>query len=348
MKNSQLNKFAIRFSIVFIIQLIYKGFDQSFDGFFPFTERAAAFTVVLTTIFLLGWYVAEWINKPLKGLQTIYQLLINILIGFAIGVFANTIYRLGDTYIYDNGHLWADISFINPEFSFGITMFYSIIYITNLYLIRNLKLKEQEIINKELEKENAISQFQALKAQIEPHFLFNSLSVLSNLVHSDADLASQFIIKLSNTLRYIISQNQRTLIDLKTELDIVEDYFFLLKTRFNDAIQLDNQIVTEILKSTMVPPTSVQSLIENAVKHNKLSKKHPLVIKMENKDGEIIVSNTLNKKEHVENSTGLGLNNIKQRYQLVAQKTVKVEETKEFFTVYLPIINQSEYEHSNH
>ncbi|WP_281613572.1 histidine kinase [Flammeovirga sp. SubArs3] len=349
MKFSPLQKFFIRLLIVFLIQLTIKGFDRSFSGFFPLNERAAVFTVVFTSFWLFCWYIISYLNKRIYPGETRIQIGLNILYSLTIGLISNNIYMWGDATIYNNAHLWEEISFINPELTFGLSIIYMMIYMTNLYLRKSINYKEQELQFKELEKEKVLSQYMALKAQIEPHFLFNSLSVLSSIVHTDQNLASDFIIKLSKTLRYIIAQNQHTLVEMSTEMNIVEDYFFLIKTRFNDAVHLQIDLDEPTFKSTYIPPTALQTLIENAIKHNKLSKKQPLKITIGIEGNYIIVSNNLNKKETgEENSTGLGLENIRQRYLLIAQENIHIKETKDTFSILLPILNHSNYERFDH
>ncbi|AZQ61068.1 hypothetical protein EI427_02195 [Flammeovirga pectinis] len=341
-------QFLLRLTIVFLIQLLIKAFDYSFGGVFPLTVRGATFTIVFTSYWLLCWYMAEFIQKKVATFKSPFEIITHLLFGFFVGVSSNIIYMLGDTYIFDNGHLWEDIRFYNPELVTGLTIFYILLYIVYRNVDKEITIKENQINLETIEKEMFKSQYMALKAQIEPHFLFNSLSVLSSLVHTDQKLASDFIIKLSKTLRYIIEQNKRVTVPLEEELKIVEDYFFLLKTRFGDSIQLNINLSDDLLQTTILPPASIQILIENAVKHNKFSIKKPLIIDVIS-DGNIIqVCNTYDKKELDENSTGMGLSNINKRYQLIANQNITIEKNKTIFIVSLPALSQINHENFNH
>ena len=142
-------------------------------------------------------------------------------------------------------------------------------------------LKALHDLNCELEKDNILAQYKALKAQIEPHFLFNSLSVLSSLVYENADIAAVFIVKMSKTLKYIIEKNEFHLVKLSEELQFLDAYFFLIKTRLGNGVFLENKFESTFTENTFIPPVTLQLLVENAVNHNKYNPDVPLKITVE-------------------------------------------------------------------
>ncbi|NME69208.1 sensor histidine kinase [Flammeovirga aprica] len=340
--------FALRFTVIYLLQLFIKAFDYSFGGVFPLTFRGLIFSVTFVSYWLFIWYASEYIQKKIRHLNAPSVIGINILIGIYTGLSSTMLYMWGDTLFFNNGHLWEEIPFYNPELSVALCIIYLLIFTVFGYIQKINTLKEKEIDVEKLEKEMFKSQYMSLKAQIEPHFLFNSLSVLSSIVHTDQNLASEFIIKLSKTLRYIIEQNQRVLVSLAEELKVVEDYFFLLKTRFGEGIQLQIDIDQNDIDEVMIPPASIQILVENAVKHNKLSLKKPLQINISLNDKTILVTNTYNKKEVEEISTGMGLSNINKRYQLIAGKNIIIEKNQDTFKVSLPALSTIDHENFNH
>ena len=347
MNNSNIKKFLTRLFVVYSIQLIIKAFDYSFGGFFDFTVRGFVFTIFLIIMWVGGWYFAEYLNKKITDLTQIYKLLINIVIGYSITFSSNMGYRLGDSHLFGNADLWENIPNFNPEFTISMLLIYMMIYWFNEFFLVNIKIKEEEIKKQKIQKEFSDAKYLALKAQIEPHFLFNSLSVLNSIVHKNPDLASEFIIKLSKTLRYIVEKNSFKIVSLKEEMQLVMNYFFLLKTRFNESIKLTNKIDDYLLENCFIPPVTIQMLIENAIKHNKHSDENPLEVIIEANDEHITVQNTLNKKSNKEESTGKGIKNIAQRYELFTGKNVVVSENENFFSVKLPILKKDEYEHFN-
>ncbi|KXX70115.1 sensor histidine kinase [Flammeovirga sp. SJP92] len=340
--------FILRLTVVYLLQLFIKAFDYSFGGVFPLTFRGMVFTFTFVGYWLLIWYVSEYIQKKLSHFSNSSIIFINVIIGIFTGVSSTVLYMLGDTYLFNNGHLWDEIPFYNPELSVALCIIYLLIFTVYAYIQKIFQLKEKEFNVEKLEKEMFKSQYMSLKAQIEPHFLFNSLSVLSSIVHTDQNLASEFIIKLSKTLRYIIEQNQRALVSLEEELKVVKDYFFLLKTRFGEAIQLQIDINEKYIDDIMIPPASIQVLVENAVKHNKLSQKKPLNIHITLNGDKIIVTNNYDKKEVEEISTGMGLSNINKRYQLIAGKNIIIEKNQDIFKVSLPALSTIDHENFNH
>ncbi len=347
MVNTPIKKFLLRFTIIYAIHLMIKGFDYSFDVFTNFTYRGFIFSTFFITLWMFVWYFAEFIYNKLRGKNQIIALIINMLIGYATSLFTNRTYRWIDINVFDRAYSWENINYFNPELTMSLLMFYLITYGINIYMEKNLTIKEHIIKTEKLEKENAIAQYMSLKAQIEPHFLFNSLSVLSGIVHTNPDLASDFIVKLSKTLRYIIEQNENKLVPLNEELTIVNDYFFLLKTRFNSAIVLENNINRDIIKNSYIPPATLQMLIENAVQHNKLSEKYPLVVSLSNNNNYIIIENRIQRKDTQSTSTGKGLLNIRKRYDLITMREVTVTEYDNMFTVKVPILRKTDYERIN-
>lgn len=341
------HKFLTRLVVVYLIHLFFKGFDYTFGHFLDFTFRGIIFSIFFISLWIAAWYVAEWMNKKISGMKLRYRLPVNAFFGYLVAFLANAGYRYGDIYLFGNYTSWEKIPEFNPELTISLLMFYLLIYLTYEYINSQIEVKEKQLKTIELEKENAVAQYKSLKNQIEPHFLFNSLSVLSSLVHTDAELASGFIVKLSKTLRYIIEKNEFVLVPLKEELTIINDYFYLLKTRFNKGVELKIHLDEKSANNIYIPPASIQLLIENAVKHNKLSDEEPLQIDIKLDSDYIVVQNNLNKISAVMESTSVGLLNIKKRYQLLSGKEVIVQEMNGCFTVKLPLLNQSDYENFN-
>jgi two-component system LytT family sensor kinase len=192
-----------------------------------------------------------------------------------------------------------------------------------------------------LKKEGLISQLELLKNQISPHFLFNSLNALITLVPEDPKLSVLFIQRLSNVYRHVLNYNEKNLISLETELKFLDDYIFLNKMRFGENLRIVYQLPVN-LEHMKVIPFTLQMLVENAIKHNIVSGKKPLTITI-SKDGSfIIVKNNLQVKTSGVESTGMGLQNITNRYELLTNKQVEVTTDTADFSVSLPLIYDSE------
>lgn len=189
-----------------------------------------------------------------------------------------------------------------------------------------------------LEKESTIAKYESLKNQVNPHFLFNSLNTLANMVMDEEnDEALEFIQKLSKVYRYLLKSREDELESLRTEIEVVEEYVYLLKNRFGEAFQF--QVNIEGFEDSVLPPLTLQMLVENCVKHNVVSQQKPLVVYVFVLDGFIHVKNDLNlKKVPVKESTKAGLDNIKKRYKLLTNKDVIVKTDHEIFEVKLPLI----------
>jgi LytS/YehU family sensor histidine kinase len=194
----------------------------------------------------------------------------------------------------------------------------------------------QEAVNAErLLQEGLKSQFESLKSQVNPHFLFNSLNALTNLVHEDPDRAVKFIKQLSEVYRYVLYTRDRDLVQLEEELKFLDSYLFLQRIRFGN--KLDVEI--DLKGDQQVAPLVLQMLIENAIKHNVVSDEHPLRIRLfQQNDWVVVENNRLAKRTLPEESTGVGLANIKSRYAYFSDKPVQVETDNGKFSVKLPVI----------
>ena len=190
-----------------------------------------------------------------------------------------------------------------------------------------------------LQKENLQSQFEVLRQQVNPHFLFNSLNVLTSLIKLEPDLAEKFTEHLSKVYRYVLENKEKDLVKLRTELEFLEAYIFLLNIRFMDKIVIKVNI-GESENELMILPLALQLLIENAIKHNAMSKKNPLLIEIFIEDGNILnVVNNLQERESHMASTGLGLKNIEHRYKLLELQTPEFIKTETHFIARVPLKN---------
>ena len=197
------------------------------------------------------------------------------------------------------------------------------------------KSNKQEIVAK-----TETAKFESLKSQIDPHFLFNSLNVLTSLIGENPKQAERFTTKLSKVYRYVLEQRNKELIPISEELQFARTYMELLQMRFEDAIQFDipSSISNDELK---IVPLSLQLLLENAVKHNVVSSSKPLKLRIFEENGALIIENNINHKEAIGKSTKVGLRNITDRYNLLTKRNVEITNNGVIFRISLPLLTKN-------
>jgi two-component system, LytTR family, sensor kinase len=201
---------------------------------------------------------------------------------------------------------------------------------------------KQSIVDIEKHKKDALqAQYLSLKSQVNPHFLFNNLSVLSSLVYKNQDQAVDFINQLSKVYRYVLDQHSKEITEVKEELEFIESYIFLLKIRFGESLIFINK-TDERCKNKLIPPMALQLLIENAIKHNIIRSDAPLKIELLSEDNYLVVKNNFQFRKPEEAESGTGLPNIISRYQYFTNEQVIIENDNKFFTVKIPLLNSPE------
>jgi two-component system LytT family sensor kinase len=202
-------------------------------------------------------------------------------------------------------------------------------------LMRESKEKDKE--NDQLKTAFLEAELEALKEQLNPHFLFNSLSSLSGIVREDPEKAQYFISHLSKIFRYSLAGSQNHLVTIEDELTMIKSYEELLKMRFETAFQLETSIDKRYL-GVMLPHLSLQPLLENAAKHNSASITKPLKVEIFISGHNLVVSNNLQQIIEPENSTGIGLANLNSRFRILMHKEIEIEKSNDSFRVKLPVI----------
>lgn len=198
---------------------------------------------------------------------------------------------------------------------------------------------KKEVVEQKLIAKSANAQFESLKNQLDPHFLFNSLNVLDSLIEENPLQAQRFTNSMSKIYRYVLEQKDKELVSVEEEIDFAKTYCELLKTRFEDAVTFEFNISEEDKKGFVVP-LSLQLLLENSIKHNFATSSKPLNIKIFTEKGNLIIENNLQTRELPNTSTGVGLANIVSRYNLLTERNVFVEKSEAFFRVKLPILTE--------
>lgn len=192
-------------------------------------------------------------------------------------------------------------------------------------------LKREE----KLAQEKLLFQYETLKSQVNPHFLFNSLNTLSSLVHSNPSMSEEFIRKLSNIYRYILENQEKDLVPLADEIQFVHEYFALQKIRDEEKIELNVEL--NETENLLIPPVSLQLLIENALKHNVATRKNPLVVTIHNEGlDKLVVRNNLQPKSQLSSSSKTGLKNLNERCRLILKREIEIIQTETEFVVKIP------------
>lgn len=195
----------------------------------------------------------------------------------------------------------------------------------------------KKIRNAQIAREKILSQFELLKSQVNPHFLFNSLNTLNALIYKDSSEASDYLLKLSDFLRVMLTRNDNVTHLLKEELKLAQQYGFLQKKRFGDNLIVKTDIPQELSGRVLVPPLTLQILLENAIKHNVVSRSKPLTIRIYVENELLVVKNNLQEIKDKKKSTGIGLSNISSRYRIIFEKDIIIEKSDDFFIVKLPL-----------
>jgi sensor histidine kinase YesM len=271
----------------------------------------------------------DWINKPVQKI--------------AILILSITFYTIPVSVLLLVG--WYKIFSKQPVNWNVITqssliILVAVVFITHVYETAFLvKESENEMIrNEQLERAKAEAELEALKNQIDPHFIFNSLNTLSYLIEDKPVKAKLFNDNLADVYRYILQNKARDLVLLREEMDFLQSYFVLLRIRFENAVQMKIQIPENVLDQYLIPPISLQILAENAIKHNEFSDDDPLLFEIEMKNEELIIYNRVRKKTLRKASSKIGLQNLQNRYRLVTNKEIVIKEEDKDFTVNLPIL----------
>ena len=263
---------------------------------------------------------------------------------FWIALFSNTILVILIVYIINLAYrplLYdCDFSCVFNSLGFGefiIPLFIGLMITTIFQAANFLNVWKKSLVETEKYKNAQLAaQYQTLNSQVNPHFLFNSLNVLSTLVKKNPDQAEKFIHQLSNVYRNVLDVRNEELISMKQELETLKAYMFLIETRFGERIRMDIQITPK--EDEYLVPLSLQMLVENAVKHNAATLKNPLTIQLYAADGFWWIKN--NRKEMTDPvpGKGMGLENIRQRYQMATGKEIIVRDEDDFYAVGLPVI----------
>lgn len=273
-------------------------------------------------IFIVRINNSQWLSRNLT---------VRILIeGSTLSVFAAILVAVGNIPFQDSG-LWDYIL----SASYKNALLASILL--NLFTIIIIEFYVHSERSRKLQSDIAKMQYQQLKSQINPHFLFNSLNALVSLIHKDPDRAIDYTKKLSTIYRYVLSYDQQETAFVEEELDFIKNYMDILKIRFGDGLNVTYNLKEEDMNKK-IPPMALQVLVENAVKHNALAPSTPLSILIYSDNNSIIVSNNIIPRMRVATSLGVGLKNLTEKYMLISHKTIEIVRNDHEFTVRLPLL----------
>ena len=315
-----------------IMLIILKGNEFTFNMFL----LASLNSVLVGSAFMVGLKVMitaldrrlPWLNNPLKRL--IAQFLITI--GYSFCIIVITIFATGyfshqkitSSFFFDQASFMAKVAFL---FVFvGSLLSNTVLFFKNW--------KESAVQQEKLKREQLALQYETLKSQVSPHFLFNNLNSLTSLISSNPEKAIDFVKKLSEVYRYVLDQKNHELVALETELKFVESYIYLHQIRFGTNLKVQMDVNPQSFK---VIPLSIQLLVENAIRHNEISDKKPLTIRIYCNGEHLVVENQLQKKSGSEGS-GTGLQNIGAQYSFFSDQKVSINFNSETFRVSIPLL----------
>jgi two-component system LytT family sensor kinase len=319
--------------IITLVAWIIRTISGQFD---PYLNRLIA----IVSFFLLfaSWesllFLNRWLNRVYPYDRSIVG---RIVIQFVIGALVALVIRF---LIYEFGEPFLPFELDRLFLAATWVLYILVVSVVNSIFITGYiidRWKESIVEAERLEKEKAKVQFENLKNQLNPHFLFNALTSLNGLIFENQGLASQFLQHLSKVYRYVLQNKDKNFVTLQTEIDFIQNYIFLLSTRFESALTIKMDVRRDALERAIVPVT-LQILIENAIKHNIVDKNSPLAIDISSIGNYLVVSNNLQTRKTVEASNKQGLDNLKSLYSFMTDNPVVVEQTDTRFSVKVPLV----------
>lgn len=307
-------------------------------------EWYLAFATILTITFAI-WESNRITEPVLKSyISHLTDTLRGLVIFFIVGSVLTTLLTTGIVLLVGMGiknHSLEDTIEplkLNLIYAWLANLLFHLVNVIVFY-IKEYKIKMEEANN--LRQMSVQAELQVVKNQLNPHFLFNNLNVLSSLILQNNNEANRFIEEFSKVYRYILNYHDKELVELDKELHFIDPYIFLLQKRFSEGLHVEI-LINDQQRNALIVPASLQLLIENAIKHNIISRQKPLFISVHtNGNNTLVVSNNLQPKKSIETSTGIGLQNIIKRYKLVSNKEVIVQNNTGQFSVALPLINKN-------
>ncbi|WP_292010544.1 2TM domain-containing protein [Chryseobacterium sp.] len=286
----------------------------------------------------------ELLNKKIPWaekttLRVVISIVCILVINFILVYVCNyvnyvVIQRVATTEVFFSGKY----NFIN-WFMINIALLISAFLHAKSFMEELKKSSKKEVVEQKLIAKSANAQFETLKNQLDPHFLFNSLNVLSSLIDENPRQAQKFTSSMSKIYRYVLEQKDKELVTIEDEIEFAQTYCDLLKTRFEDSVDFSFEVRKEDY-GKYVTPLSLQLLLENCIKHNYATSSKPLSVKIFSEEGVLCIENNLQEREQIKESSGIGLANIVQRYSLLTKKNVFIEKSPDFFKVKLPVLSE--------
>ena len=314
----------------------YSYIDFQYATFQRFLVNSLMEVTISFLISMLLFVVNYYLLRPfqLNKVNKFMSILLAFLISFIVVVFlTHYLFMLKESIFARRDSEGFKFIYLFRDF---ITAFAVIISTLVIQVINQNQKNRLEIQN--LKIENLQRQFEAFKNQVSPHFLFNSLNTMNALIREAPDIAQEYLSHLSMVLRYTLQANENKLVSVQEELKFVDSYFFLVKLRYGNNIEL-HQKISDALMGHKMPPLALQILIENAVKHNEISKRNHLEIIISEISNETMqIKNNINVKYNQEKGTGLGLANLTNQYRILSGKEISIYKDDNFFIVELPIL----------
>jgi sensor histidine kinase YesM len=340
----------LAFAVIYFVFFLLQGFIRPHKDTGGLLLKSLGATVLFIVSlwepvrFVMLQTYKKWGNNKSQLKRKIINALILVPYAFVLGIGGQ---------ILENSLIWQ-----MPLKKVNLAFFLSMIGMDIIFILAEVALYESFFLinkwhksaleTKELKKANLQLQYDSLKVQIQPHFLFNTLNTLIGLMKMDIPRAIKFTEEMAHVYRYLLEANERQLISLEEEIKFTKAYFFLLKTRYSEGLHLE--ICDEsFMENYQLPPLSLQILIENAVKHNIITRDKPLYIKIEFQPAlkQVVVSNNLQKKSQAF-SSGHGLMHLKKKFDLMHMPEVKIREEKNIFLVTVPLSKLNTYAGSHY
>jgi two-component system, LytTR family, sensor kinase len=339
-----INRTLIRIAIVFLLSILIGLILNFYFNWGSFKSWNNLFLTILNSIILGGalWLgsiiIVNFINKKYSWLKNTRWIVIGHI--SALFIYSGMVIVLFYLYIWFFKLHKTNLDHFFDHFKFSIFIFFSITAVITLFFYSKAFFQnwKNSVLNEErLKRESLVLQYESLKNQVNPHFLFNSLNILTSLIEKDKEGSIKYVKQLSEVFRYVLDQNSTELVPIETELKFIDSFIYLHKIRFGENLKVKIAVSGSPF---LIVPVALQILIENAVKHNEISSEKPLFIEIFDDNDYLIIRNNLQPRNYLPESNLMGLKTLEFQYNFLSGKKLEISKNEQFFTVKLPKITR--------